>query len=74
MSKNQIIILNGGDIQEFEILKKAIDSNEEPFYLCTDKNSEVIAILIKKVEDIKKIKNKEDLVIKKVIRQFDDDI
>jgi len=64
--ENQIVILNGGDVQEFEILRKAIDSHGEPFYLCADQNKEVIAILIKKVEDIKKIDNKEDMTIKKI--------
>jgi len=66
MGKNQIVILNGNDVQEFEILRRAIDSNDEPFYLCADKDNEVVAVLIKKIEDIKKMEGK---VIGKIIEK-----
>ena len=70
MSKNQVIILNGNDFQEFEIVKSAVDINGEPFYICVDKDKEMVAVLFKKIEDIKKM---EDKIIRKIIERDDNE-
>lgn len=53
MNKNQIIIINDNNIEEFDILKSTTDSkSDEPVYICNNLNKNLVAILIKEIKNI----------------------
>jgi hypothetical protein len=56
LDKNNIIILNGSEIEEYEIVKEGIDKeNGKKVYFVSDKNEEMFLIEITKIVTVEKI-------------------
>ncbi|GJQ43720.1 MAG: hypothetical protein JETCAE03_32180 [Ignavibacteriaceae bacterium] len=56
MSKNNIIILNGIETEEYEIVKEGTDiKNDKKVYFVADKNKEMFLVEITKIVSVKKL-------------------
>jgi len=56
LDKNSLVILNGSEIEEYEIVKEGIDKeNDKKVYFVSDKNGEMFLIEITKIVKVEKI-------------------